>query len=56
MTINKQTLRKAIENELRTKFEEWVESDGPLPCGGIKKQRTSNGGYSLQAYNYAWEA
>lgn len=47
---------KQAHDELRTKFEQWVESDGPLPCGGIKKQRTSGGGYSLQAYNYAWEA
>lgn len=37
-------------------FEEWAEEAGALPWGYLKKQRTQNGGYSVQIYNYMWSA
>ena len=40
----------------REQFEAWAEEAGALPWGYLKKQRTQNGGYSVQIYNYMWEA
>lgn len=40
----------------REQFEAWAEEVGALPWGYLKKQRTQNGGYSVQIYNYMWSA
>ncbi|MCE9886199.1 hypothetical protein [Obesumbacterium proteus] len=40
----------------REQFEAWAEESGALPWGYLKKQRTQNGGYSVQIYNYMWSA
>lgn len=40
----------------REQFEAWAEEAGALPWGYLKKQRTQNGGYSVQIYNYMWTA
>ena len=40
----------------REQFETWAEEAGALPWGYLKKQRTQNGGYSVQIYNYMWAA
>ncbi|WP_145556737.1 hypothetical protein [Yersinia canariae] len=40
----------------RAEFEKWAEEVGALPWGYLKKQRTPSGGYSVQVYQYMWQA